>query len=134
MDRLKKKIAEYSFYNDNIISIATIGSYNTKHWKIDISDIDIIVLLDKKIDVTIEFDIEDELIPKLQEYFNYKDIHLTFIYMNEFHEELARAYIMSDDKLILDANKEIDFRLYVNKYIRNNKWIAKGRDLDGTIL
>ena len=32
-------------------------------------------------------------------------------------------YIESKNKLIIDPIKEIDFRLYVNKYKRNNQWL-----------
>lgn len=109
---------------EGIISMAVIGSYNTKYWREDRSDIDILILLDKKIDVSIEFDLEDTLTPVLEKYFNYNNIHLTFIYMNDFANPLALEYIKSSDKLIFDFNKEIDFRLYVNKYIRNNQWIS----------
>lgn len=137
------KIDSLKIDNKDIVSIATIGSYNTEHWVINRSDIDIVVLLDKKTDVSLEFDIEDYLLPKLKEYFNYEDIHITFLYMNDFEEDIARSYIYSDNKLILAPNKEIDFRLYVNKYIRNNQWLEEliKRDtleqrgeVDGTIL
>lgn len=109
--------------NKNIISMAVIGSYNTEYWRENISDIDILVLLNKKIDVSLEFDLEDELIPVLEKYFNYNNIHLTFLYLNDFEHPLALEYIKSNDKLVLDNEKEIDFRLYVNKYRRNNKWL-----------
>ncbi len=107
----------------DIISMAVIGSYNTEYWRKGRSDIDILILLDKKIDVSIEFALEDILTPVLEKYFNYNNIHLTFIYMNDFANPLALEYIKSNDKLIFDFNKEIDFRLYINKYRRNNQWI-----------
>lgn len=116
-------LRELSVKNENIISMALIGSYNTEYWKNGRSDIDILVLLDKKIDVSIEFDLEDELTPILEKYFNYNNIHLTFIYINDFEHPLALEYIRSLDKLIIDLEKEIDFRLYVNKYRRNNEWL-----------
>lgn len=109
--------------NENIISMVLIGSYNTEYWQAGRSDIDILILLDKKIDVSIEFDLEDELIPMLQKYFNYNNIHLTFLYMKDFEHPLALEYIKSNDKLVFDKEKEIDFRLYVNKYRRNNQWL-----------
>lgn len=109
--------------NKDIISMASIGSYNTQFWRDGKSDIDILILLDKKIDVSIEFDLEDNLIPILEKYFNYDNIHLTFIYMNDFDHPLALEYIKSQDRLILNGNKELDFRLYVNKYRRNNQWL-----------
>lgn len=109
--------------NKNIISMVVIGSYNTEYWRENISDIDILVLLNKKIDVSLEFDLEDELIPILEKYFNYDNIHLTFLYINDFEHPLALEYIKSNDKLVFDNEKEIDFRLYINKYRRNNQWL-----------
>ena len=107
-------LKDLKIFNKNIISMAIIGSYNTKYWRVNRSDIDILILLDKKIDVSIEFDLEDELIPMLQKYFNYNNIHLTFLYMKDFEHPLALEYIKSNDKLVFDKEKEIDFRLYVN--------------------
>ena len=103
--------------------MAIIGSYTTEYWRVNRSDIDILILLDKKIDVSIEFGLEDELIPLLQKYFNYNNIHLTFLYMKDFEHPLALEYIKSNDKLVFDKEREVDFRLYVNKYRRNNQWL-----------
>lgn len=41
--------------------------------------------------------------------------------MNEFDTDFAREYLKSSNKVIYDFEKEIDFRLYVNKYIRNQE-------------
>ena len=116
-------LKDLKIYNKNIISMVVIGSYNTEYWRENISDIDILVLLNKKIDVSLEFDLEDELIPILEKYFNYDNIHLTFLYINDFEHPLALEYIKSNDKLVFDNEKEIDFRLYINKYRRNNQWL-----------
>lgn len=116
-------LKDLKIFNKNIISMAIIGSYNTEYWRVNRSDIDILILLDKKIDVSIEFDLEDELIPMLQKYFNYNNIHLTFLYMKDFEHPLALEYIKSNDKLVFDKEREVDFRLYVNKYRRNNQWL-----------
>ena len=116
-------LKDLKMYNKNIISMAIIGSYNTEYWRANRSDIDILVLLNKKTDVSIEFDLEDELIPVLEKYFNYNNIHLTFLYINDFEHQLALEYIKSNDKLVLNNEKEIDFRLYINKYRRNNQWL-----------
>lgn len=116
-------LKDLKMYNKNIISMAIIGSYNTEYWRANRSDIDILVLLNKKTDVSIEFDLEDELIPVLEKYFNYNNIHLTFLYINDFEDQLALEYIKSNDKLVLNNEKEIDFRLYINKYRRNNQWL-----------
>ncbi|MBS4956038.1 MAG: nucleotidyltransferase domain-containing protein [Clostridium sp.] len=116
-------LKDLKIFNKNIISMSIIGSYNTEYWRVNRSDIDILILLDKKIDVSIEFDLEDELIPMLQKYFNYNNIHLTFLYMKDFEHPLALEYIKSNDKLVFDKEREVDFRLYVNKYRRNNQWL-----------
>ena len=116
-------LKDLKIYNKNIISMAIIGSYNTEYWRANRSDIDILVLLNKKTDVSIEFDLEDELTPVLEKYFNYNNIHLTFLYINDFEHQLALEYIKSNDKLVLNNEKEIDFRLYINKYRRNNQWL-----------
>ena len=77
----------------------------------------------KKKVFSFEFELEDKLLPLLEEFYKYNNIQLTFLYLNEFDSNFAKCYIDSKDKLILDINKEIDFRMYVNKYLRNNEWL-----------
>lgn len=121
-----KKISSLNVPNiENLISIAVFGSFETEFWIKGKSDIDIIVLLNKREDVSFEFYIEDELTPLLQKHFSYDNIHLTFLYMNEFESPLAMEYLKSKNKLIIDSIKEIDFRLYINKYKRNNEWLER---------
>lgn len=110
---------------DNLISLAIFGSYETKYWIENKSDIDILVLMEKREDIMDEFDLEDILEPILKEYFEYKNVHLTFISMRDYDTIFARQYIDSSDKLVVDEFKEIDFRLYVNKYLRENKWLIE---------
>ncbi|WP_105177321.1 nucleotidyltransferase domain-containing protein [Clostridium cagae] len=110
---------------DNIIALAVFGSYNTENFIENRSDIDILILLNERRGVEFEFKLEDELISKLEDFFSYDNIHITFLYLNEFDSDLAKCYIESKNKIILDFNKEIDFRLYVNKYLRNNDWLNK---------
>jgi hypothetical protein len=45
--------------------------------------------------------------------------------MKDYDSVFARQYIDSRDKLVIDELKEIDFRLYVNKYLRENRWIIE---------
>lgn len=106
---------------ENVISLAVFGSFNTKYFREGQSDIDILVLLEYREDVLEEFDIEDYLVPVLEEYFEYDKIHLTFLTMKEYDTVFARQYLDSKDKLILNEFKELDFRLYVNKYLRNSE-------------
>lgn len=71
----------------------------------------------------VSFELDDKLIPLLENFYEYNNIQLTFLYLNEFDSIFAKCYIESNDKVIFDINKEIDFRLYVNKYLRNNEWL-----------
>ncbi|MHC1682948.1 MAG: nucleotidyltransferase domain-containing protein [Clostridiaceae bacterium] len=119
-----KNLTELKISNfDNIISLAVFGSYGTEFWIKDKSDIDVMVILNEKKEMSFEFNLEDELIPILQEFFSYNNIHLTFIYISEFESPLATKYIQSKNKLIINGDREIDFRLYINKFKRNNKWL-----------
>lgn len=123
---MKKKLEGFKIESkENIIALAVFGSYNTENWIQNRSDIDILILLNEKRGVEFEFKLEDDLLPNLEEFFSYRNIHLTFLYLNQFDSNLAKCYIESKNKLILDFNKEIDFRLYVNKYLRNNEWINR---------
>lgn len=110
---------------DNLISLAVFGSYETEYFREGFSDIDIFVLMKNRKDIMDEIEIEDEILPILQEYFNYDNIHLTFLTMRDYDTRLANQYIDSEDKLIVDKFNEIDFRLYVNKYLRENGWRIK---------
>ena len=122
MKLLKNLIMEHV---DNLISLAVFGSYETKYWMKGKSDIDILVLIEKREDIMDELDLEDVLEPILKEYFEYDNIHLTFINMKDYDSIFARQYIDSSDKLIINEFKEIDFRLYVNKYLRENSWLIE---------
>ncbi|NFO04612.1 hypothetical protein FDB23_10855 [Clostridium botulinum] len=119
---------------DNVIALATFGSYNTENFMENRSDIDILILLNEKRGIEFEFKLEDELLTKLEEFFSYDNIHITFLYLNEFDSELAICYIKSNDKLILDLNREINFRLYVNKYLRTNEWLSNLIKYDTELL
>lgn len=110
---------------ENLISLAVFGSYETKYWIKNKSDIDILVLMEKREDIMDEFDLEEILDPILKVYFEYDDIHYTFISMKDYDSIFARQYIDSNDKLIANEFKEIDFRLYVNKYLRENQWLIE---------
>ncbi|WP_347708695.1 nucleotidyltransferase domain-containing protein [Clostridium botulinum] len=135
MNIIKNKIKDFKISNiDNVIALATFGSYNTENFIKNRSDIDILILLNEKRGIEFEFKLEDELITKLEEFFSYDNIHITFLYLNEFDSEFAICYIKSNDKLILDLNREIDFRLYVNKYLRNNEWLSNLIKYDTELL
>jgi predicted nucleotidyltransferase len=46
---------------NNLISLDVFGSYGTKYWTNNKSDIDILVLMEKRENVIEEFDLEDIL-------------------------------------------------------------------------
>lgn len=119
---------------DNLISLAVFGSYRTEYWKDGRSDIDILVLMEERNDVMDEFDLEEQLEPILKSYFQYDKIHLTFINIKDYDTTFARYYLESNDKLIINDFKEIDFRLYINKYLRNNEWLIKREEMDTKLM
>lgn len=110
--KLKKK-------NDNIISFTLFGSYNTKYWSEERSDIDILVLM-KNDDFSIEFEVEEEYKKIFSEYFNHDDIHFTFIKLNSFDTVFADIYIDFTDKIIFNIDKHFDYLMYINKFNRIN--------------
>ena len=119
---------------ENLISLAVFGSYGTRYWINNKSDIDILVLMESRVDITDEFELEEKLEPILKEYFEYDEIHFTFINMRDYDSIFARQYIDSHDKLIINKFKEIDFILYVNKYLRNNDWLIRKEKEDTKLL
>lgn len=105
--------------NENIISLTLFGSYNTEYWNEDRSDIDILVLM-KKDDYNIEFEIEDKYRNVLAKYFSHEDIHFTFITLKSFDTVFADIYIDFKDKIIFDIDKHYDFLMYISKFNRVN--------------
>lgn len=102
----KKEIEDFKIESkENIIALAIFGRYNTESWIENRSDIDILILLNEKRGIEFEFKLEDYLLPNLEEFFSYSNIHLTFLYLNEFDSNLAKCYIESKNKLVLDFNK-----------------------------
>ena len=110
--------------NENLISLTLFGSYNTKYWFEGKSDIDILALV-KRNDFNIEFEIENRYREVLQKYFDYDDIHFTFIGLNSFDTVFADIYIDYKDKLIFNIDLHYDFLMYINKFNRVNENLIK---------
>ena len=110
--------------NENLISLTLFGSYNTKHWFEGKSDIDILALV-KKNDFNSEFEIENKYREVLQKYFNYDDIHFTFIGLNSFDTVFADIYIDYKDKLIFNMDLHYDYLMYISKFNRVNENLIK---------
>ena len=110
--------------NENLISLTLFGSYNTKYWFEGKSDIDILALI-KKNDFNVEFEIENKYREVLQKYFNYDDIHFTFIGLNSFDTVFADIYIAYKDKLIFNIDLHYDYLMYISKFNRVNENLIK---------
>lgn len=110
--------------NENLISLTLFGSYNTKYWFGGKSDIDILALI-KKNDFNVEFEIENKYREVLQKYFNYDDIHFTFIGLNSFDTVFADIYIDYKDKLIFNIDLHYDYLMYISKFNRVNENLIK---------
>lgn len=110
--------------NENLISLTLFGSYNTKYWFEGKSDIDILALI-KKNNFNVEFEIENKYREVLQKYFNYDDIHFTFIGLNSFDTVFADIYIDYKDKLIFNIDLHYDYLMYISKFNRVNENLIK---------
>ena len=110
--------------NENLISLTLFGSYNTEYWFEGKSDIDILALV-KKNDFNVEFEIENKYREVLQKYFNYDDIHFTFIGLNSFDTVFADIYIDYKDKLIFNIDLHYDYLMYISKFNRVNENLIK---------
>lgn len=123
---MKKLLSNLNIENDNenLISLTLFGSYNTKYWFEGKSDIDILALV-KKNDFEIEFEIENKYREVLKKYFNYDDIHFTFIGLNSFDSVFADIYIDYNDKLIFNIDLHYDFLMYISKFNRVNERLIK---------
>ena len=123
---MKKLLSNLNIENDNenLISLTLFGSYNTKYWIEGKSDIYILALV-KKNDFDIEFEIENKYREVLQKYFNYDDIHFTFIGLNSFDSVFADIYIDYNDKLIFNIDLHYDFLMYISKFNRVNERLIK---------
>ncbi|WP_171011371.1 nucleotidyltransferase domain-containing protein [Haloimpatiens lingqiaonensis] len=109
-----------SRYDENVISLTLFGSYNTKFWIEGKSDIDILVLV-KQLDFDIEYKIEKYYNNLISNYFNYDNIHFTFISLRDFDTVFADIYIDFKDKIIFDMDLHYDFLLYISKFNRVNE-------------
>lgn len=103
-----------------IVCISEFGSYRTEYWNQDRSDIDLAIVVKPKISFMDTLDIEDKILELAKDYYNYDDIHLTFILFKDFPSKYARFAVDSNKKYIIEENSWYDFQHYVLKYARNN--------------
>lgn len=114
----------------DIICIVEFGSFRTKEWIKDRSDIDLLVITAPNITFIDTLEIEDELLEIAKEFYKYTNIHLTFILFNDFANKFARIAIDSEKKYILNEEKWYDFNHNVLKFIRINERLNRNLKLD----
>ncbi|SFA79846.1 HepT-like ribonuclease domain-containing protein [Clostridium frigidicarnis] len=93
----------------DVIAIGVFGSYHEKAFDKNRSDIDIMILLSKSLEVDEEFEIEDYLQSILPKYFSHDNIHYTFI--NGFNYPFSELLLISNNKIILNEEKYLDYVL-----------------------
>ncbi|AVK50090.1 hypothetical protein AXY43_20020 [Clostridium sp. MF28] len=128
-------MAESYFLNElkkieSIVCIAEFGSYRTEYWNKDRSDIDLAVVVKPKVSFMDTLDIEDKIIELSKQYYNYDNIHLTFVLFKDFGSKYARFAADSNNKYIIDEELWYDFQHYVLKHARNNANFEKVLKID----
>lgn len=116
--------------HNEIIAICEFGSYGTDDWIKDRSDIDLLVVTAPKVTFLDTFDIEDEIKKIASKFYNYNNIHLTFVLFNDFGNKYARMAVDSDNKYILKEERWYDFNHYVLKAALNNEKLEKTLKID----
>lgn len=114
---------------NGLVAICEFGSYGSEYWLEGKSDIDLITVVGSEISYMDTLDIEELLLPIISEYYNYSNIHLTFILFNDFYNKFARIAIDSKN-IIIVRDDWFDFQHYVLKYIRNNSWLERTLKID----
>lgn len=116
--------------NGQVICISEFGSYRTEYWNKDRSDIDLAVVVKPKVSFMDTLDIEDEILELSKQYYNYDNIHLTFVLFKDFPSKYARFAVDSNKKYIIEEELWYDFQHYVLKYARNNSNFEKMLKID----
>lgn len=104
---------------NNVLAIGTFGSYHEECFDKNRSDIDVMILLKKELDFNDEFEIEDYLDGILPEYFKHDNIHYTFIH--DFNYPFSELLLMSNDKIIFDEEKYLDYLLGYSAFKRDRE-------------
>ncbi|MGL5381649.1 nucleotidyltransferase domain-containing protein [Clostridium sp.] len=103
----------------DVISIAVFGSYHEDVFHKDRSDIDIMILTQRELEIDEEFDIEDYLQGILPQYFNHSNIHYTFI--SEFNYPFSELLLISKDKIIFDEELYLEYVLGYSAFKRDRE-------------
>lgn len=93
----------------DVICIAVFGSYHEESFNEHRSDIDIMILCEKALDINREFEIQDYLQDKLEDYFQFDNFHFTFI--SDLNYPFSELLINSNDKLVYKEERYLDYVL-----------------------
>lgn len=104
---------------NNVLAIGIFGSYHEECFDKNRSDIDVMILLKKELDFNDEFEIEDYLNSILPGYFEHDNIHYTFIH--DFNYPFSELLLMSNDKIIFDEEKYLDYLLGYSTFKRDRE-------------
>jgi Predicted nucleotidyltransferases len=113
-----------------IVSVSEFGSYRSNLWIKDRSDIDLAVIVAPNISFMNTLDMEDDLLVLFRNYYKYDNIHITFIFFNDFSSKYARIAVDSDIIYIVNEMLWFDFQHYVLKFVRNNHLLEKQLKID----
>lgn len=106
-------------YLNNVLAIGIFGSYHEECFDKNRSDIDVMILLKEELDFDDEFEIEDYLDSILPGYFKHDKIHYTFIH--DFNYPFSELLLMSNDKIIFDEEKYLDYLLGYSTFKRDRE-------------
>jgi predicted nucleotidyltransferase len=115
---------------NGVVAISQFGSYGSELWIENRSDIDLAVVVGAGISYMNTLSMEDEILPIVEAYYDYSDIHITFILFKEFTSKYARMAVDSEGVFIVDENRWFDFQHYVLKYARNNSEFERKLKID----
>ncbi|MGL5615070.1 MAG: nucleotidyltransferase domain-containing protein [Sarcina sp.] len=106
---------------NEVIAIAIFGSYHEKSFDKNRSDIDLLILLKKEVEIEREFEIEEYLENILKEYFNHNNIHCTFI--NDFNYPFSELLLISKDKIIFKEEQYLNYTLGYSVFKRDREFL-----------
>jgi predicted nucleotidyltransferase len=115
---------------NGVVAISQFGSYGSELWIENRSDIDLAVVVGSEISYMNTLYMEDEILPIFEAYYDYYNIHITFILFKEFTSKYARMAVDSECVFIVDENRWFDFQHYVLKYARNNSEFERKLKID----
>jgi predicted nucleotidyltransferase len=115
---------------NGVVAISQFGSYGSELWIENRSDIDLAVVVGSEVSYRNTLSMEDEILPIFEAYYDYPNIHITFILFKEFTSKYARMAVDSECVFIVDENRWFDFQHYVFKYARNNSQFERMLKID----